>query len=79
MRPRSGVGQRERFAKLCGVRQHFLSSIRGFFRFLVDEHRRERDPTELLEGPKLIARLPDILNRDEVLRLLGESLRAVLR
>jgi integrase/recombinase XerD len=47
-----------------------LSSIRGFFRFLVDEHRRERDPTELLEGPKLIARLPDILNRDEVLRLL---------
>jgi integrase/recombinase XerD len=47
-----------------------LCSIRGFFRFLVDEHRRERDPTELLEGPKLIARLPDILNRDEVLRLL---------
>jgi len=47
-----------------------LSSIRGFFCFLVEEHRRERDPTELLEGPKLIGRLPDVLNRDEVLRLL---------
>jgi integrase/recombinase XerD len=47
-----------------------LSSLRGFFRFLVEERRRERDPTELLEGPKLLARLPDILNRDEVLRLL---------
>jgi integrase/recombinase XerD len=47
-----------------------LSAIRGLFRFLVEERRRDRDPTELLEGPKLIARLPDILSRDEVLRLL---------
>ena len=47
-----------------------LSSIRGFFRFLVHEHRHPRDPTELLEGPRLLAKLPDILNRDEVLRLL---------
>jgi integrase/recombinase XerD len=47
-----------------------LSSVRGFFRFLVDERRQDRDPTELLEGPKLLAKLPDILNRDEVFRLL---------
>ena len=47
-----------------------LSSIRGFFRFLVQERRHPRDPTELLEGPRLLAKLPDILNRDEVLRLL---------
>jgi len=47
-----------------------LSSLRGFFRFMVEEHRRESDPTELLEGPKLLSRLPDILSRDEVLRLL---------
>ena len=47
-----------------------LSSIQGFFRFLVHEHRHPRDPTELLEGPRLLAKLPDILNRDEVLRLL---------
>ena len=47
-----------------------LSAIRGFFRFLVQERRAERDPTELLEGPRLLQKLPDILNRDEVLRLL---------
>jgi integrase/recombinase XerD len=43
-----------------------LSAIRGFFRFLVQERRAERDPTELLEGPRLLQKLPDILNRDEV-------------
>jgi integrase/recombinase XerD len=47
-----------------------LSSVRGFFRFLVQERRHACDPTELLEGPRLLAKLPDILNRDEVLRLL---------
>jgi len=47
-----------------------LSAIRGFFRFLVQEQRQQQDPSELLEGPRLLQRLPDILNRDEVLRLL---------
>ncbi|MDH4282631.1 MAG: site-specific tyrosine recombinase XerD [Myxococcales bacterium] len=47
-----------------------LSAIRGFFRFLVQEGRQRRDPTELLEGPRLSKKLPDILNRDEVLQLL---------
>jgi integrase/recombinase XerD len=47
-----------------------LSSTRGFFRFLVQEGRQQHDPTELLDGPRLLSKLPDILNRDEVLRLL---------
>ena len=47
-----------------------LSSVRGLCKFLVREQRLERDPTELLEGPRLLAKLPDVLNRDEVLRLL---------
>jgi len=47
-----------------------LSSVRGLFRFLVQEGRQRRDPTELLEGPRLLRKLPDVLNRDEVLRLL---------
>ena len=47
-----------------------LSSIRGFFRFLVQERRHDLDPTELLEGPRLLGKLPDVLNRDEVMRLL---------
>ncbi|MBT8454064.1 MAG: site-specific tyrosine recombinase XerD [Deltaproteobacteria bacterium] len=48
-----------------------LSSIRGFFRFLVREGRQPLDPTELLEGPRLLRKLPDLLNRDEVVRLLN--------
>ncbi len=47
-----------------------LSAMRGFFRFLVQEGWHSRDPTELLEGPRLLRRLPDVLNPDEVLRLL---------
>jgi integrase/recombinase XerD len=47
-----------------------LSSIRGFFRFLVQDKRHKRDPTELLEGPRLLRKLPDVLTRDEVVRLL---------
>jgi len=47
-----------------------LSAVRGFFRFLVQERRQQQDPTELLEGPRLLQKLPDILNHDEVLRLL---------
>ncbi len=48
-----------------------LSAVRGFYRFLVQEGRRETDPTELLDGPRLLRKLPNILNRDEVLRLLA--------
>lgn len=48
-----------------------LSSIRGFFRFLVREGRQPLDPTELLDGPRLLRKLPDLLNRDEVVRLLN--------
>lgn len=48
-----------------------LSSIRGFFRFLVQEEGNRVDPTELLDGPRLLSRLPDVLSHDEVLRLLG--------
>jgi integrase/recombinase XerD len=48
-----------------------LSSIRGFFRFLVQERRHRSDPTELLEGPRLLQKLPGVLNRDEILRLLS--------
>lgn len=47
-----------------------LSAIRGFFRFLVQDKRHKRDPTELLEGPRLLRKLPDVLSRDEVFRLL---------
>jgi integrase/recombinase XerD len=47
-----------------------LSAVRGFFRFLVEEGEHQCDPTELLEGPRLLRKLPAVLNHEEVLRLL---------
>ncbi|MEM9190066.1 MAG: site-specific tyrosine recombinase XerD [Myxococcota bacterium] len=47
-----------------------LSSVRGFFKFLVFERHLNVDPTELLEGPKLLQRLPSVLSPEEVLGLL---------
>jgi integrase/recombinase XerD len=47
-----------------------LSAIRGLFRFLVREGKLRHDPAELLEGPRLLRKLPSILSRDEVLELL---------
>jgi integrase/recombinase XerD len=48
-----------------------LSAARGFFRFLVEERVRKDDPTELLSNPKRLEKLPDVMNEDEVLRLLA--------
>lgn len=47
-----------------------LSAIRGLFRFLIQEGSLRHDPAELLEGPRLLRKLPGILSREEVLGLL---------
>ena len=48
-----------------------LSAIRGFFKHLLAERYVRRDPTELVESPKLGRRLPTVLTREEVVRLLA--------
>ncbi|QGY41200.1 site-specific tyrosine recombinase XerD [Pseudodesulfovibrio cashew] len=48
-----------------------LSSLRGFFRFALDERWYKEDPGLLLENPKLPKKLPEFLSRDEVARILG--------
>ena len=48
-----------------------LSALRGFYKHLLGEREVRRDPTHLLEGPKLAKRLPAVMTRDEVLRLLA--------
>ncbi len=49
----------------------YLSSVRGFCRFLVREKLLAHDPCELVERPKLGRRLPQVLSPDEVVRLLA--------
>lgn len=43
-----------------------LSGVKAFYRFLLLEDLILSDPTELLEGPKLSRKLPDVLSFEEI-------------
>jgi integrase/recombinase XerD len=47
-----------------------LSAVRGYFRYLLSEGHAVVDPTEQVELPRTWRRLPGVLTRDEVVRLL---------
>jgi integrase/recombinase XerD len=49
----------------------FLSSVRGFCRFLVRERALASDPCALVDRPRLGRRLPGVLSFEEILRLLA--------
>ena len=46
-----------------------LSGIKGFYRYLLFEELIEKDPTNLIEGPKLGRKLPDTLSYVEIEKL----------
>ncbi|MGD8973997.1 MAG: site-specific tyrosine recombinase XerD [Desulfobacterales bacterium] len=52
-------------------RARHLVSIRGFYRFLVQEKLLKHDPARLIDLPKTSLKLPDVLSVDEVKILLG--------
>lgn len=43
-----------------------LSSIKSFYHFLIYKNKRDDDPTELLESPKIGLRLPEVLSLKEI-------------
>lgn len=43
-----------------------LSSIKSFYHFLIYKNILEKDPTELLESPKIGLRLPEVLSIEEI-------------
>src|SRR5690606_37909361 len=43
-----------------------LSGIRAFYKYLVFDELIDKDPTELLEGPRLGRKLPDTLSFHEI-------------
>lgn len=49
----------------------YLSALRGLCRYLRTEGQLESDPTELLDAPRKRTRLPVVLTRDEIERLLA--------
>ncbi len=48
-----------------------LSGIKSFFRFMLLEDLINDDPTELLEGPKLKRKIPDVLSYEEIVAILN--------
>ena len=49
-----------------------ISAIKTFYRYLVFDGKIEGSPSRLMEAPKLARRLPDVLSREEVDRLLSQ-------
>ncbi len=47
-----------------------ISSLKSFFKFLQLEERREDNPAELLESPKMGLRLPDTLSHEEIEKII---------
>lgn len=48
-----------------------LSGLRAFFKFLLLENLIEDDPSDLLEGPKMQRKIPDVLTIQELESVLG--------
>jgi len=47
-----------------------LSGIKAFYNYLLMEEKIEKDPTALLEGPRLDSKLPEVLSVEEIDRML---------
>lgn len=48
-----------------------ISGIRAFYRYMLIEDLMDRDPTDLLEGPRLKRKIPEVLNYDEMIALIA--------
>lgn len=59
---RAGLGARSQ--------ARFLSSVRGLFKYLVEEGALSDNPLDLVDAPKLARKLPTLLTEAEVTRLL---------
>ena len=49
-----------------GSQARIMSGIKSFFHFLIMADYREDDPSELLEGPKIGFKLPEVLTVEEI-------------
>ncbi len=49
-----------------------ISGIKSFFKYLMIEEKIEKDPTAMLESPKIGRKLPDVLSIDEIERMVTQ-------
>jgi integrase/recombinase XerD len=64
------VGSEARSPAAAATLQRKAACLRSFYRHLRREGLIDHDPTADLHGPRKTAKLPEVLSRDEVLRLL---------
>ncbi len=48
-----------------------LSALKTFYKYLLLENLTEKDPTELIDGPRLNRKIPEVLSYEEMQSLLG--------
>ncbi|MCQ2229919.1 MAG: site-specific tyrosine recombinase XerD [Bacteroidales bacterium] len=60
----TGVGAR--------TQARIISGVKSFFKYLMIEEKIEKDPTALLEAPKIGRKLPDVLSIEEVTAVLEQ-------
>lgn len=53
-------------------RARYLSSLRCFYQFLLESNRMNRNPAENVDMPKVVRRLPDVLDYEEVVSILEQ-------
>lgn len=53
------------------TQSRMLSGIRAFYRYLLLEDIVDSDPLELIEGPRLDRKLPEVLSYDEIQAMVG--------
>ena len=60
---------KEKFSERSQAR--WISSVKAFFRYLMEEEIREDNPAALLEGPKLGLYLPDTLSVEDIEKIIA--------
>jgi len=48
-----------------------LSGMKAFYKYLLVEDLIDTDPTELIEGPRLARKIPEVLHYDEIQAIIG--------
>lgn len=56
---------------IASSQARILSGVKAFYKYLLMEDLISADPSELLEAPRLSRKLPDVLNIDEINRLIN--------
>ena len=76
---RGALLSRAKSALSARSQARYLSTLRGFFKYAVTEGILAQDPGALVDGPKLQPKLPRLLTRDELMRLLDAPDDTTLR